>query len=104
MRSLPPEDRDSLGQAPGRPCGKETFDDYMHWQSRPTRETGRGTEEGSRCGILRWQSTAQNENGLDILGWITAVKLVVDLWISCTFRRVHGKSLLSSTGKHGKVP
>ena len=41
-RSFPPDDKDPLGQAPGRPCGKGTFDDYIHWQSQPTLDTDSG--------------------------------------------------------------
>ena len=48
VKSFPPDDKDPLGQAPGRRCGSVTCDDYMHWQSHPTLDTdsedGKGVE------------------------------------------------------------
>ena len=48
VRSFQPNDKDSLGQAPGCPCGKVTSGDCMHWQTHPTLDTdskdGKGFE------------------------------------------------------------
>ncbi|KAK0507586.1 hypothetical protein JMJ35_010109 [Cladonia borealis] len=46
VRSFPPDDKDPLGQASGRPCGNVTLDDYMHWQSHLTLETDSGDGKG----------------------------------------------------------
>ena len=46
VRSFPPDEKNLLGQAPGRPCGKATFDEYMHWQSHPTLEIDSGEGKG----------------------------------------------------------
>ena len=44
VRSIQPNHKDPLGQAPGCPCGKVTSGDCMHWQTHPTLDTD--LEEG----------------------------------------------------------
>lgn len=44
--SFPPNDKIPLGQAPGRPRGSVTFDDYMQWQSHAALESDSGDEKG----------------------------------------------------------
>ena len=46
LRSSPPDANEPLGQAPGRPCGEATFEDYMHLQTHPTLDTDSGDGKG----------------------------------------------------------
>ena len=59
VRSFPADDKNPLAQAPGRPCGSVTCDDYIHWQSHPTLETDSGDGKGVE---MRHASMAVNSS------------------------------------------